>query len=91
MNTYHINTACMSLALNGKIALERFKRSNAIEIHNGINVRFLPGTARYEIYTGICNKTYLPLLELVLLLFILQECMTAPVLCSHTPLQGHSI
>ena len=37
----------MSLTLNGSSALERFERSNAIEIGNGIMFDFLPGTATH--------------------------------------------
>ena len=33
----------MSPALNGSSALERFERSNAIKIHNGIMFDFYPG------------------------------------------------
>ena len=43
MNTYHVYTAHMSLTLNGSSALGRFKRSNVIEIHNGIMFDFYPG------------------------------------------------
>ena len=44
MNTCHIYTARMSPALNGSSALQRFERSNAIEIHNGIMFDFYPDT-----------------------------------------------
>ena len=43
MNTYHVYAAHMSPTLNASSALERFKRSNAIEIHNGIMFGFYPG------------------------------------------------
>ena len=43
MNTYHIYTARMSPAFNGSYALERFERSKAIEIRNGIMFDFYPG------------------------------------------------
>ena len=43
MNTYHVYTVCMSPTLNGSSALEFFKRSNAIEIRNGIMLDFYPG------------------------------------------------
>ena len=40
MNTYHVNTARMSL---GCSALEQFKRGNGIKIRNGIMFDFYPG------------------------------------------------
>ena len=38
-----IQHVCMSPALNGSSALQRFKRSNASEICNGIMFDFYPG------------------------------------------------
>ena len=43
MYTYHIHTVRMSPALNGSSVLERFKRGNAIKIHDGIMFDFYPG------------------------------------------------
>ena len=43
MNTYHVNTAHMSLAVDGSFVLERFKSYNAIEICNGIMFDFYMG------------------------------------------------
>ena len=43
MNTYHIYTVHMSLALNGSSALEHFECSNVIEIRNGKMFNFYPG------------------------------------------------
>ena len=43
MNTYHVYTARMNLALHASSALERFEHSNAIEIHNRIMFDFYPG------------------------------------------------
>ena len=40
MNTYHVYTACVSPALNGSSALQRFERGNAIEIRNRIMFDF---------------------------------------------------
>ena len=42
-HTYHIYTACTSPILNESSALEWYKRSNAIEIENGIMFDFYPG------------------------------------------------
>ena len=52
MNTYHINTAHMSLALNGSFALEHFEHGNAIEIRNGIMFIFYPGLPHIQIDIG---------------------------------------
>ena len=43
INTYHVYTARLNPALNGSSTQERFERSNAIEIHNGIMFDFYPG------------------------------------------------
>ena len=43
INTCHVYTARMSPALNGSSALQRFERSNAIEIRNGIMFDLYPG------------------------------------------------
>ena len=43
INTCHIYTAHMSPVLNGSFALQRFERSNAIKICNGIMFDFYPG------------------------------------------------
>ena len=40
----------MSPALNGSSALQRFERSNAIEIRNGIMFDFYPGLPHIYIY-----------------------------------------
>ena len=40
INTCQVYTARMSTALNGSSALQRFERSNAIEIRNGIMFDF---------------------------------------------------
>ena len=48
-NTYHVNTARMSFALNRSSALERFERSNAIEICNRIMFDFYLGLS--QVYT----------------------------------------
>ena len=44
MNTYHVYTARMSPALYKSSALERFERSNVIEIRNRIMFDFYPAT-----------------------------------------------
>ena len=49
INTYHVYTACMSPALNGSSALERFEHSNAIKIRNGIMFDFYPGLPHIEV------------------------------------------
>ena len=57
----------MSPALNGSSALERFERSNAIEIRNGIMFNFYPGQPQMETQPLHCcrpNKIYV-LLALV--------------------------
>ena len=43
MNTWYVYTARMSPTLNGSSALQRFERSNAIEISNTIMFDFYPG------------------------------------------------
>ena len=43
INTCHVYTVRMSPTLNGSSALERFERSNAIEIRNEIMFDFYPG------------------------------------------------
>ena len=43
MNTWHIYTACMGPTPNGSSALQRFERSNALEIRNRIMFNFYPG------------------------------------------------
>ena len=45
----------MSPVLNGSTALQRFERSNAVKIRNGINVRFLLGTATHTYATVTHN------------------------------------
>ena len=49
MNTYHVYTAYMSLALSGSSVLERFKRSNASKIHN---------RAMFDFYLGLPHIVY---------------------------------
>ena len=43
INTCHVKTTRMSLALNGSFVLEHFKCGNAIEIRNGIMFDFYLG------------------------------------------------
>ena len=43
INTYHVYTARMSLALNGSSVLQHFEHSNAIEIRYRIMFDFYPG------------------------------------------------
>ena len=49
----------MSPALSGSSALERFKRSSAIEIRNGIMFDFYPGLLHVYLYSNLhsfnCN------------------------------------
>ena len=66
MNTYHINTARMSLALNRSSAPERFERGNAIEIRNGIMFDFYPGLPHIQIDIGSAQKLRLTTLMQVL-------------------------
>ena len=40
----------MSPSLNGSSVLDHFECTNAIEIRNGYNVRFLPETAQYMLW-----------------------------------------
>ena len=46
-NTWYVYTAHMSPTLNGGSALQRYKHSNGIKIHNGIMLWFLPRTATW--------------------------------------------
>ena len=60
MNTFHIYTAHMRPALSGSSALERFERSNVIEIRNGIMIDFYPGLLfkyMYDILACTCACT----------------------------------
>ena len=51
MDTYHVNTVRMSLALNGSSALERFDHGNAIEICNRIMFDFYMYLGLSYVYT----------------------------------------
>ena len=61
INTCHVHTARMSPALNGSSALQRFERSNAIELRNGILFDFYPGLPHILYVYILCmyNKSYL--------------------------------
>ena len=58
-------SACMSPALNGSTELQRFERSNAVEIRNGIMLDFYPDChickdvdTPVSIYTSPSNYPY---------------------------------
>ena len=55
INTCHVYTARMSPALNGSSALQRFERSNAIEIRNGIMFDFYPGLPHMLLHIMYCS------------------------------------
>ena len=59
MNTYHINTARMSPALNGSAALEHYERGNATELRNRLMLDFYLGLPHIHIYTHVhtCQHT----------------------------------
>ena len=49
----------MSPALNGSSSLERFERSNAIEIRNGIVFDFYPGLPHIYVCMYVCMYVYI--------------------------------
>ena len=57
INTCHVYTVRISPTLNGSSALQRFERSNASEIRNGIMFDFYPGLHIYSI-TCIMSNVY---------------------------------
>ena len=60
MNTYHIYTACMNLALSRSSVLECFERSNASKIRNRAMFDFYPGLPHivyfFKIHIAKCLK-----------------------------------
>ena len=60
MNTYHVYTVRMGPTFNGRSALQRFERGNAIEIRNGIMFDFYLGLP----HIGV-NKLHSPLKAMV--------------------------
>ena len=50
INTYHAYVVCMSPDFNRSSALERFERSNTIEIRNGIMFDFYLRLSNCSVY-----------------------------------------